>query len=448
MATAASSSPPSKPRLSPRLPPLEPPSIALPAQSVPLDRSALSGDTLADHPDPNLPKRPPPFSARLSFEGLKRSIARQPQHDGHTDDEREISHQARVLYALITGAIPPDTPKRRFLPGVAGLTPRITLPPTFSAVSLATVAEPELSDIEAKKGGRPTTARKKDPEKSYPVPHVKPKALKKLKSDLLKADKARAIVADLKKMEVPPEYASATGTPSSSRKSSRSYTLAPFPDPNAPSTPSFADSTPSATPDRKSSNPPFAALDVSNTLAVVPTTAGAVGGLAAAKTGVFEILAGTTGALVEMSGVHDDMVDTPPLDRITILIWWWGFELAVPPPAMKFLASVASVQQAFFTFLQAFIAAGGAPELAPLVRYISSYFDMEFQAIRAQNKGNGVVLAATWILPVALVPRPWDFPLPPTSPRPRPPQPPKEEKPYPGPTLPAPPSLPPPVPVV
>ena len=41
---------------------------------------------------------------------------------------------------------------------------------------------------------------------------------------------------------------------------------------------------------------------------------------------------------------------------------------------------------------------------------------MEFSAIQSQNKeGQGVVLAATWLLPVALVPRPWDFPPPPPS---------------------------------
>lgn len=31
------------------------------------------------------------------------------------------------------------------------------------------------------------------------------------------------------------------------------------------------------------------------------------------------------------------------------------------------------------------------------VRYISFYIDMEWKAISAQNKGKGVVLAATWV---------------------------------------------------
>jgi len=46
------------------------------------------------------------------------------------------------------------------------------------------------------------------------------------------------------------------------------------------------------------------------------------------------------------------------------------------------------------------------------VRYISAYLDLEWTAIRTQNKGQGVVVAATWLIPIALVARPYDFPLP------------------------------------
>ena len=47
--------------------------------------------------------------------------------------------------------------------------------------------------------------------------------------------------------------------------------------------------------------------------------------------------------------------------------------------------------------------------------------DVEFKAIQQQDKGNGVVVAATWFMPLALVPRPWDYPLTaPTTPTPTP----------------------------
>ena len=38
----------------------------------------------------------------------------------------------------------------------------------------------------------------------------------------------------------------------------------------------------------------------------------------------------------------------------------------------------------------------GVREVLPFIRYISQYVDFEFSAIRAQDKGHGVVCAATW----------------------------------------------------
>ena len=77
--------------------------------------------------------------------------------------------------------------------------------------------------------------------------------------------------------------------------------------------------------------------------------------------------------------------------------------------------NVPSIAHTVVNFLTALsVANGGVRELMPFVRYISQYIDGEFNAIREQDKGQGVVCAATWLMPAALVPRPWDFP-PPTS---------------------------------
>jgi len=51
----------------------------------------------------------------------------------------------------------------------------------------------------------------------------------------------------------------------------------------------------------------------------------------------------------------------------------------------------------------------GIREVLPFIRYISNFVDVEWSAIQAQDRGQGVVCAATWIMPAALVPRPWDF---------------------------------------
>ncbi|TKA53702.1 hypothetical protein B0A53_03744 [Rhodotorula sp. CCFEE 5036] len=108
---------------------------------------------------------------------------------------------------------------------------------------------------------------------------------------------------------------------------------------------------------------------------------------------------------VELGASENQIISS---EVVTIFIHWWGYEIALPPPALAKLERARSIQQTFFWFLQGFIAAGGAPELAPFVRYISSFLDLEWSAIKGQDRGNGVVLAATWLVP-ALVPRPWDF---------------------------------------
>ncbi|BGP50218.1 hypothetical protein JCM10450v2_006134 [Rhodotorula kratochvilovae] len=393
------------------------PAPAPPAQLEPMPPTAVPvspalSDATTLNSDAAQPTAPP---KHFSLDLLRRPLSRS-SHPGHNDDEQPVGHQARVLYALITGSIPPAPPppkKRvpslpslsRVVPGrrrTGALSPRAMA----SVLSLATVAEPELSMDKA----RGTRAREGQEERCRPVPHVKPKTLKKLKADLVNADKARAIVADLHRMEVPlDEDSSAPPTPLGKepdappkRKVSRGYALPPLEDPTALS-PAQPASSAAAEGDPKL---PFATFGAG----LPPMSPGALGGLAAARTGAFELLADMTGALIEKSGAHDGVYALPQ-DRVSVFVYWWGFEILLPPPAIRTLSSVASVQSSFFTFLQAFVLAGGAPELAPFVKYISSYIDMEWQAIKAQNKGNGVILAATWLLPVALVPRAWDVPI-------------------------------------
>lgn len=77
------------------------------------------------------------------------------------------------------------------------------------------------------------------------------------------------------------------------------------------------------------------------------------------------------------------------------------------------MPSIAHTVVNFLTALS--VANGGVRELMPFVRYISQYIDAEFNSIRGQDEGQGVVCAATWIMPAALVPRPWDFAPPPST---------------------------------
>ena len=45
----------------------------------------------------------------------------------------------------------------------------------------------------------------------------------------------------------------------------------------------------------------------------------------------------------------------------------------------------------------------GVREVLPFIRYISQYVEFEFDAIKGQDKGEGVVCAATWYVNLFLV---------------------------------------------
>ncbi|KAI0949739.1 hypothetical protein AcW1_009261 [Taiwanofungus camphoratus] len=105
------------------------------------------------------------------------------------------------------------------------------------------------------------------------------------------------------------------------------------------------------------------------------------------------------------TGVH------PPTDRMSVITYWWGFEVVLPQPSLEYLDNVPSIAHAVVNFLTAMsLVEGGVREIIPFVRYISSFIDTEFSLVKQEDQGKGVVCAATWIMPAALVPRPWDFP--------------------------------------
>ena len=110
-------------------------------------------------------------------------------------------------------------------------------------------------------------------------------------------------------------------------------------------------------------------------------------------------------------GVH------PPPDRMSVLTYWWGFELVLPPPTLQYLSGAQSIQNAALNFLTVIASFNdGVRELLPFIRYISQFIEFEFKTILGQNtEKKGVVCAATWIMPIALVPRPWDFSTPPST---------------------------------
>lgn len=71
-------------------------------------------------------------------------------------------------------------------------------------------------------------------------------------------------------------------------------------------------------------------------------TPGKILGHVATSTGTFSALAGVTGRLIEASGSHEGLI-SPPSDRMSILVYWWGYELVLPPSSLIYLGNARSV---------------------------------------------------------------------------------------------------------
>lgn len=96
---------------------------------------------------------------------------------------------------------------------------------------------------------------------------------------------------------------------------------------------------------------------------------------------------------------------------------WWGFEICLPPPTIAHLEAAESPGSALLNLLTALsLLNEGVREIVPFIRYIAQFVQSEWSLIKRADEGKGVVCTATWLLPVALVPRPWDFTDPPPKP--------------------------------
>jgi len=93
---------------------------------------------------------------------------------------------------------------------------------------------------------------------------------------------------------------------------------------------------------------------------------------------------------------------------------WWGLEVCLPPPTIAHLEAAESPASALLDLLTVLsVVTEGVREILPFIRYIAQFVQAEWSMIQGADEGKGVVCTATWLLPVALVPRAWDFPDPP-----------------------------------
>jgi len=92
--------------------------------------------------------------------------------------------------------------------------------------------------------------------------------------------------------------------------------------------------------------------------------------------------------------------------ELTAITYWWGYEIYFPQPLLNKLESEGDVATGVLYFLGALSRA--VPVIYPFVNTIATYVALQFTVIRAMDQGSGVVLMATWVLPILLIPKPWE----------------------------------------
>ncbi|QRV94834.1 hypothetical protein RhiJN_22852 [Ceratobasidium sp. AG-Ba] len=118
----------------------------------------------------------------------------------------------------------------------------------------------------------------------------------------------------------------------------------------------------------------------------------------------------------------------PSPDNISLQCSWWGYRIYLPPPVLAVLSDqkleAAKRAALVTTSLQWMIdhipTALLPPQVGlvmslirgviPVLGYIGGFVAWSWNAVSGADEGNGVVLSATWLLPIALIPGPWDVP--------------------------------------
>ncbi|KAJ7802852.1 hypothetical protein B0H14DRAFT_3779018 [Mycena olivaceomarginata] len=121
----------------------------------------------------------------------------------------------------------------------------------------------------------------------------------------------------------------------------------------------------------------------------------------------------------------------PSTTQLSFETTWWGYRMcAIPqivssPPVLAILddQSVEAAKQAtvITAALTWFFSNPPRPaiillqRLVPLVSYLGTFISWSWGTIRGFDRGHGVILTATWLLPIALIPGTWhardSFPL-------------------------------------
>ncbi|KZT02511.1 uncharacterized protein LAESUDRAFT_762855 [Laetiporus sulphureus 93-53] len=116
----------------------------------------------------------------------------------------------------------------------------------------------------------------------------------------------------------------------------------------------------------------------------------------------------------------------PSKEKISLEIRWWGYRIYLPPPVLDVLDSSrmentkrAAILTTALKWLLDHIPMAAVPlqvrpampllrTVVPYLGYVGAFVAWSWDAIKSYDKGNGVVLTATWLLTFALVPGTWE----------------------------------------
>ncbi|KAJ7184158.1 hypothetical protein C8R46DRAFT_882547 [Mycena filopes] len=138
----------------------------------------------------------------------------------------------------------------------------------------------------------------------------------------------------------------------------------------------------------------------------------------------WDFLWSVTVGLVKPLPPQTKMVQTwvPSTTKVSFQALWWGYRMYLPTPVMTSLnADEAEVEKIAGTITAALtwflghtnVASIPLPlqpaflllqKLGPYAGYIGTFIAWIWGTVKNTDKGNGVVLTATWLLPVALIP--------------------------------------------
>ncbi|KAH9178541.1 hypothetical protein EDB89DRAFT_953833 [Lactarius sanguifluus] len=116
----------------------------------------------------------------------------------------------------------------------------------------------------------------------------------------------------------------------------------------------------------------------------------------------------------------------PSPNKISFQATWWGYRLYLPPPVLDVLnnkrleaAKRAAILTTALQWLLGQVPLTVVPpqfrpgllvaqRLVPYLGYVGGFVAWSWGAMKSFDKGHGIVLTATWLLPVALIPGTWE----------------------------------------